>query len=350
MFQVKNHKPMPLVWWNSQQEKIDTDPPYQRRSKIWSQRKQVLLIDSLINNYDMPKLYLADFSYVSTKLNKKKKLYAVIDGKQRLQAIFNFFGDKLPLHGSIIFEADETVDLGGLTYSELKQKYPEIAAKIENHVPSVMSVITDEKSKINELFVRLNSGVQANGPERRNAMPGMVPELIRKLVTHSFFTKKIFFDVLRMSDFNVAAKLLLIEFKNQFVDTKASNLDRFVMDAVGMNSAPYENAEKQVWRVLAAMSKIFQDRDPLLKSAGAIPLYYWLVRNDPRNRPSIRGFLEQFTEKVKENHRIIKEDPNSGDPELANYYTMGRTTNDQGSLSGRYAILEKRFEKFLMER
>ena len=66
---------------------------------------------------------------------------------------------------------------------------------------------------------------------------GAVPEIIRDLVTHSFFTTKIKFSTQRSQDKNLAAKLLLIEHRGQMVDTKKAHLDRLVGESEQIPSA-----------------------------------------------------------------------------------------------------------------
>lgn len=346
MFKVRPHEPKPLIWWFDQRERIDMEPKYQRRSNLWSVRKQAFLIDSILNDYDMPKLYLADFTYVSTKLNVKKKPYAVVDGKQRLQAFYSFFRGSLSLNNNFLYLAEPSLQLAGLTYLDLKKKYPRVAEKAEKHIPAVMSVVTDDEGKIRQLFVRLNAGIAANSAERRNAMDGIVPDLIRTLAKHKFFKSNIKFNVVRMGEFNVAAKLLLIEHRGKFVDTKATNLDGLVKEGE-VDIGGLRHSKRTAAEILDLMATIFRDRDPLLTSGGHIPLYYWLVKHNISKKASIRAFLEAFVRLIQENQKIINEDPKAGDPELSNYYTMGRTTNDQGSLTGRYDIIERRFNAFL---
>ena len=43
-------------------KKIDLDPPYQRETGVWSKEKQQLFIDSLINKFDVPKIYFHDIT------------------------------------------------------------------------------------------------------------------------------------------------------------------------------------------------------------------------------------------------------------------------------------------------
>lgn len=359
MFQVKLYEERTLTWWYEQYllEKIDMDPPYQRNSDIWSKWKRAHLIDSILNNFDIPKFYVASFFQISTAaMNKKAKAFAIIDGKQRFQAIFDFFDDSIPLNASFILEEDPEIVLAGKTYSYLKSKYPHLARKIEIFLPAVMNVITDEPHKIDELFVRLNSGSAATGSERRNAMRGPVPPILRELVLHPFFQKKIKFDTKRMQEYNLAAKLLLIETRGHFVDTKAKNLDDFAEEAYSWSESlgqdanivadPYTEARDRVTKVLDLLSSEFNDRDPLLASQGNIPVYYWFAKENPRLVNELHDFLEEFTEEIRGGISVQRDDPTAADPELVSYYTMSRTTNDQASLEGRYRILQRRMKSF----
>ena len=72
-----------------QRSRFQLDPEYQRLSDIWTLDKRQLLLDSILNGFDVPKLYLHKFPY---PLKKKKKTfdYAIIDGKQRLETIWQF--------------------------------------------------------------------------------------------------------------------------------------------------------------------------------------------------------------------------------------------------------------------
>src|SRR3989337_25066 len=97
MFKVRLLESKTVSWWYSERDSIDFNPLYQRKGKIWSKKDKSYLIDSILNDYDIPKIYLADFTYGNTPLNISNKAYAIIDGKQRFEAIFDFFDAKLVL-------------------------------------------------------------------------------------------------------------------------------------------------------------------------------------------------------------------------------------------------------------
>lgn len=360
MFKVTTHEPLPLSWWYEQflLGRVDLDPPYQRRSMIWSRWKRAHLIDSILNDFDVPKFYVADFvNLPSSALNKDRRAYALIDGKQRFQSIFDFFEDKFPLNPTFVLDDDPDLPLARMTYSQLKREHYWVVERLEQFLPTVMSVLTDKNNKIEELFVRLNSGEAATGAERRNAMTGPVTAIVREISLHPFFQRRISFSTKRMEEHNLIAKLMLLEHRRRFVDTKAKNLDAFVKEAAeweklnpdaaasGVNQ--YTDARDRVVRVLDLLANEFIDKDPLLKSAGNIPLYYWMAREDPVHVNEIRDFLLAFTEEVLAEMRSQRQDPSRGNAELMSYYTMSRTTNDQSSLEGRYNILQRRFKSFL---
>lgn len=361
-FIVTQHEPISLWGWFQEfrSDRLDLSPTFQRRGKLWSRFKRAHLIDSVINGFDIPKIYVADFTLAPSDLNKKRKPYAVVDGRQRLEAFFDFFSDRFPLNKSAVFEEQPSLRIGGLTYSQLKEVAPFLTEKIEDFEPVVMSIVTNDDTKIAEMFVRLNSGEAANSAERRNAQPGPVPELVRELTAHPFLSNRIKFNTARMAEFNLAAKLLMIEHRQGFVDTKAANLDRFVLSVaeesgamrVGeINSQQTEalaELDKTMARcvsVLEDLATIFEPRDKLLTAAGHIPVYYWVIKNHPEVSENFRDFLEDFTAAVDDSREASRSGVGKVDEELLVYYTFGRTTNDQNSLKGRYRILIDRMKK-----
>src|SRR6266850_4344662 len=212
MFQILKLEPKPLIWWVSQQKKIDMKPDYQREGRLWSRADKAFLIDSILNGYDIPKIYMADFTVGIVSLNRKGLPYAIIDGKQRLEAIFEFFSGDLVLDEEFEFQQNPKLKLAGLGYPNLTKNYPEVADILNTWPLSVVHVVTDEQPKIDELFVRLNRSKPLTGAEIRNAMAGPVTELNRLLVSHELFKSCISFSKKRAQDKNAATKLLLFEY------------------------------------------------------------------------------------------------------------------------------------------
>src|SRR2546425_585952 len=90
--------------------RIDLDADYQRE-KIWSRKNQEELLDSIIKNIDIPKIYLARVT------DDENFDYECIDGKQRMTTLLSFF--KPETNG----ENPLTVPIAGekYTYKRLKR-------------------------------------------------------------------------------------------------------------------------------------------------------------------------------------------------------------------------------------
>lgn len=347
MFYVKPFDVRTLSWWNVERDTIDMDPPYQRRGGLWSPADKAYLIDSILNRFDIPKLYIADFTYANSPLNLGRRPYAIIDGRQRFEAIFGFFDGTVVLNKDFQYVDDPALELAGLSYKDLQKNFPRVAQRFENFNLTVMSVITDDASKINEMFVRLNRNKPLTGAEIRNAMRGRVPLLAREVAQHEFFATRIKFKTLRGQDLNVAAKFLLVEFRGRFVDTKKVHLNRFVEEAVKSESTDLEQAAGRVRRILDRMCEVFVPRDSLLASEGPLIVYYWFVRSRASEElGAVRQFLLRFEEERKRVTALEETKIRPKDRIYLVYEAERRNINDHGSMIARFRILEEAWRAF----
>lgn len=350
MFQILKLEPRPVIWWASQRSKIDMAPVYQREGRLWSRADKAFLIDSILNGYDLPKIYMADFTVGVVDLNRKGLPYAIIDGKQRLEAIFDFADGKLVLGDEFVFQPDPKLKLAGLGYPELSKLYPQVADVFSTWPLSVVHVVTNEQEKIEELFVRLNRSKPLTGAEIRNAMAGPVTDLTRFLVGHEVFRSSISFPRQRAQDKNAAAKILIFEFNGRPVETKKTSLNKFTVHARRESKEKIELSGRRVIDNLDRMSEVFLPHDPLLRSAGVFPVYYWFVReNDTKQDQFVREFLNAFERARKENREIAADPAKAAtaDSELLTFDRFNRSTDDERSHFERHRILVKRFKEYL---
>lgn len=339
-----------LTWWRSRRNEIDMNPPYQRRGRLWSLTDKAYLIDSILNGYDIPKFYLADFTWGSSALNKKKLPYAIIDGKQRFEAILDFYDGKVSLNDDFAYLANKKLSLAGLGYKDLIERYPQVAESFDQYNLMVMTVVASSEEPIDELFVRLNRSKPLTGAEIRNAMRGPAPGIIRRISRHNFFQTCARFQMNRAQDQNAAAKLLLFEYENDLAETKKSRLDQFVREASRQPKERLELAGRKTVDVLDRMEEIFLPRDILLSSAGQVPIFYWLVRSYSEVHDQfVREFLVKFERERKDNRTLVESNrlDKKIDHKLLEYDQFNRNTNDLVSHRGRIKILEDRFDAFL---
>lgn len=146
--------------------RINTDAEYQR-GEVWSEPQQKLLIDSILRGFDLPKIFLRKLP------DGSGHLFDVVDGVQRLTAIWRFLSDEFALPRSYTFPDLGLV--GGKRWSELPQ---DAMDRLQFAKITVTELETDSEDDIRELFQRLQKGEPLNAAERRNAMAGAVRDFV----------------------------------------------------------------------------------------------------------------------------------------------------------------------------
>lgn len=341
-FKVIRAESRTLTWWRGKRSLIDMSPTYQRKGQRWSTADKQYLIDSIINGFDVPKFYMADFTWVNSALNEQRLQYAVIDGKQRFEAMFDFLDGNYSLAEDFVFLADPDLKIGGMNISELKNSHPDVVEIVENFNPDVMSVITDKVGYIHELFIRLNRSKPLSGAEVRNATAGRLTRLVRSLREVDFFVSNIRFSTQKGQDLNCAMKLMMFELSGGPVETKKVFMDQFAKDFA--NHKEVIAAHEKVAETLDVMAQSFQFRDGLLRSEGQVPVYFWLFRNSSkRNAGYLRQFLEEFQDELKgvgSTAWVTK-------LQKQEFISASRSVNDKSSHAARFEILSASFRKWL---
>lgn len=80
---------MPVQELLRSEKALQLDPGYQREGGIWTRDRQQLFIDSILNGFDVPPLYLHRLRPPEFRDGLAAN-YAVVDGKQRLEALVSF--------------------------------------------------------------------------------------------------------------------------------------------------------------------------------------------------------------------------------------------------------------------
>lgn len=149
--------------------RIDVDADYQRE-KIWSKEQQEKLLDSIINDIDIPKIYL-----VKVEDNENFD-YECIDGKQRMTTLLRFYkpepAEKFPLKIRFLQKK--------YTYKELKEEHPTIAKKIDDFDLSFCVYESIDDKHVREIFRRLQLGIRLNSGELLKTRTGTIRDFIYK--------------------------------------------------------------------------------------------------------------------------------------------------------------------------
>jgi hypothetical protein len=326
---------------------IEENPPYQRESAVWSLDKQQLFIDSLLNGYDVPKIYLHDLRGA-----QPTPVYAIVDGKQRLTTIWDYLDGVFPLAADFRIEPGHLPDLppaavapvGALRFSELDPHWQRV---LTGTFLSVVLIRDAREEDIEDLFSRLNNGEALNAAERRNALGGEMVRLIRDVARRPFFTERLAFSNARHQHFDLAARLLAIEVADRVgagvPDLGARSLDAFVRDHRHLPEPDRAAISDGIDGRLSALSQAFSAADPLLGSPAQALLHYLfagaVLGRDPSpgEASGLRTFLDAF-------HRARTADldrpENERDAALTEFSRLMRHgVNEPRNIAQRLAIL-----------
>jgi hypothetical protein len=329
-------------------DRVEMNPVYQREGDIWDLDKRQLLIDTIVNQFDVPKIYLHKFPQPLERDGKSYE-YAVIDGKQRLTAIWAFIDGNFPLAEDFTYlkdeESGEKVVAANLTYADLARKYPEVKTDFDSYALDVVCIETDDLELIEDLFSRLNEAVPLSAPEKRNALPGPLPAAVRTLARHAFFTRNLPFTNRRYRHYDLAAKMLLIVSQDEVSDTKKVYLDLFFREGRYLSEPMVDQYSSKISEILDAMNAVFVESDGLLRQIGMTVLYFHLFRR-ARSKGLVhilhREAFIKFEEERRNNRTIAETDIARADYRLLEFDRYIQSPNDAYAMRIRLAVVDER--------
>lgn len=339
-----------VYWMRRERNLVNMEPSYQREGGVWSLERKQLFMDSAINSFDIPKIYLHVTSQDRTGFK-----WAVVDGKQRMGTILSFLEGGFALGSDFRYSGHRTCPVppeGGQKFADFHEAARELLGETSL---DFVEVRTDDEDEIEELFSRLNNGERLNAAELRNAMHGNVPPLIRELAKDDFFTRKLKFPNKRYSHLEVACKLLYLEhFHGKsnvelVVDLKKRQLDKFVEDYKNITPDEANKLLNRTRSVLRKISPIFDDKDEELGKQSFPQITYLFTKyvldkygaEDLKQR--IKSFLREFRLQRVANNQLDEERRDSELTEFGRLSQQG--TNDASSMLERRNILVRRFLK-----
>jgi 5-methylcytosine-specific restriction endonuclease McrA len=323
-------KQWPLYSVRMREPKIDPRPTYQR-GLVWSKSKKQLLMDSILRRYDIPKLYLR-------AVDKPPYKYEVVDGQQRLHAIWKFCQDDFPLskecdpvHGHIV--ADKR-------FSELPN---DLVDDFQTYELSFVILEDTTEDEVEEMFTRLNNGETLTTAEKRNAMPGDMKDFVRELAFHPLFGKVPFKNTRYAFD-QVCAQMTCLELASGPTDTKARDLERMYKDHIKFD----RNARtaRKIKRVLNFLDNAFTEKTPELGKENVVSLY--LLASELVEKYAMSGkettFREWFINFEKERREERNKPEDERDPDWVRYQekTM-QAVNSKDSIEFRHKMLMTSF-------
>jgi len=261
-----SNQPFPVQSIIHRKDNIDPKPQYQRTS-VWSTQKKQLLIDTIMRRYDMPKIYLrvldpgGDFDY------------EVVDGQQRLRAIWEFHDNRYPL-SEVSNDIPGEPELAGKYFRDL---LPDHKDKFTSFVLQIAEIRDASDIEIRELFLRLQEGLSLIPAEKRNAMIGNMRDFIAELAENHAVFPRTKINKKRFGMHDLAAHVTCLELHSGPVDVKAPDLKAMYQNTQTFNSSGPEGT--RIKKILKYMSRILLVDTPEMNIKwGFVDLYLAISR------------------------------------------------------------------------
>lgn len=307
--------------------KLWLNPDYQR-GEVWTKSQKQLLIDSLLNNIDVPKVYLRE-------IKKGTYEFEVVDGQQRLRSVFEYLNgefaideDADPIEGDVV--AGKTFDrLGTHVQIELTSKSLDVTHLVD---------YSDDD--VEDMFLRLQNGTPLNAAEKRHAWSGGVRQTVAKLSRHKLFALAGFSNK-RFGFEDTSAKVLHLQLAGEGADLKPASIKKTYVSNPHLTSSSPE--VKQILRTWNFISRAFSGvQSPKLKKYAVLTISGvcsgLLEEYDVASysKELAAGYLEFEARRIK-NSQLPEE---RRDQELSNYTEAARNDSVE-AMALRHKILKR---------
>lgn len=146
-----------ITWFKKVYEagELQMSPPFQR-NPVWTEREKSFLIDSILNGYPIPEIYIQEIV-----TEKGDAAYVIVDGQQRIRAVLDF------IEGNFEIYEGESDKWSGLSFDDLSVEEKKRFFSYKFVVRTLPDISDDE---IRSIFKRINkNNVRLNAQELRQS-------------------------------------------------------------------------------------------------------------------------------------------------------------------------------------
>ena len=237
-------------------ENIQLNPRFQRRD-AWNITRKSRFIESLILGFPVPQIVLATN-------NKEKGKFIVLDGKQRLLTILQFYGDSDTPNNSFTLKDLEFLDnLNGCQYQDLKNDFNlnDFLDQLDNQTIRTI-VIRNWKTEsfLHKIFLRLNvENTPLSSQELRQALhPGGFINFLDDRAIESQALKKIFkssYPDFRMRDTDILLRYVAFHY---YLSDYRGDLKKFLDNACVSLNARWDQNSEEIKNIIDQFEKAVQ--------------------------------------------------------------------------------------------
>ncbi len=272
-------------------------PDFQREPKLWKIRDKQLLIDSIFNDIDIPKLYFS-------KIGKEE--YEVIDGQQRLWAIWEFIDN----------EYDCKLNSKSYKFRDLNN---DIELQFLNYEIQIVEIKGATKDYLRELFLRLQLGLLLITGEKLHAKVGYMKDFVFNEMNSHKFIQLIKIPNHRYAKQTLCAQIVINSFYkekiDQFSGTRYEDLKIFFeqyQKPEGDDLIFFKKKCRSILKVLNELEKYFGEKIAEIKNRSLILSIYLFVEFIMNADNVIDKKMPKFVEFVIKLWKRIKEEDKAG--------------------------------------
>lgn len=245
-----NRKTVNEIFTMFDEGKLIVDDTYQRRS-VWSEKDKVRLIETILIQLVIPELF---FWKADTDPETGISTTHIVDGQQRIKAIYSFINNEFKLKSQYLLDEDSKEKYANKYFKDLDKETRKTFWNYQLMIIEIDSAAT--RNDIITMFNRLNlTDYNLNDQEKRNSVSGEFAALAREISENPLWDEKHLFtgaDVKRMKDVEFCASIILLHRKGIIDQTDQSALNQAYEEL----QVGYKDAEQDKEAVCAAIKTI----------------------------------------------------------------------------------------------
>lgn len=220
--------------------------PEWQREEVWDTAKKQQLIDSILRGWRLPKFYF---------VKNSEDEFEVVDGQQRLTAIYEFFANELSL------APESAAEFGGPYYKDIKPKYSDAFDDFEIDYDEIEEAA---EAQLKHFFQRLQQGLPLTSSEKLNSVHSKLRDFCKNLAKHDFLKKSIVVADTRFSHFDILSKAAVIEIEGIATGLRFDDI-KLVFESQS-NFSTTSAVAKRLRDALDFLAVAFPKATPLLKN------------------------------------------------------------------------------------
>lgn len=310
------------------EKKLIINTEYQR-SEVWKRNKKRLLMDSILKDYDIGSIVLRQ---------QKEGKWEILDGQQRLKAIFDFTDNEFSL-------SKETTKFEGKYWKELG---PDVQwGQFMNRQVYCTKIYSVDDETTSEIFLRVQEGMPLNSAEKLNAMRGKLRNEIYEISQHPFFIQT------RIKEYRFAYRYLCAQIAmqemdkgvtdHQFKQAKLRNLKKMYKDY--RDNLPPNVLANMLKTFIFLQKTLGTSAQTISKKSDFLAIYllasYLLQRFAIKGKElKLRGFIVRFL-------REVETAKYEGIGDYYSYWVARSSSPDsKGQIEKRFEIILKKFLEY----